>query len=341
MTPEIPAQTLKSISWYSDEKAIKKGEPGIYHSYMASLATALNYIGVDVDPAYLMGTSAFAFRIWINKIMCPSAMSIFKWSVILTEAVEQTGFHCVYIDRMWDEDDKEQEKREQARAEIIKRIDLGIPAIAWDVAKAEWGLITGYDNEKQLYSTLTYEGKPSSLPFSRLGKNGIDVLSVTIPSEPNERNRENVILNSLEAAVAHAEQKEWTDRPDYQNGLAAFDLWALLFDRWALLVEAGKNNNLPSDLPRFAVYYAEHYYSARCYARDYLNTISNGNKMLRKAALSYGKVASFIKPVWECFSNKKKLDVKTLNYLAQNVRSAKAAEEEGIKSIKEYLAQIK
>jgi hypothetical protein len=301
----------------------------------------LNYIGADVDPAYLMGTTAFAFRIWVNKLMCPSAMSVFTWSAILTEAVEQAGFHCVYIDRTWDEDDKEQEKREQARAEIIKRIDSGIPAIAWDVANAEWGLIIGYDNEKQSYLTFTCQGKPSSLSFSRLGKNGINVLSVTIPAKPNERSRENVILNSLEAVVAHAEQKEWADRPDYHNGLAAYDLWALLFDKWALIVETGKGNNLPSDLPRFALYYAGHYYSARCYARDYLNAISNGNKMLRKAALSYEKVASFLKPVWERFANKKKPEVKTLNYLAQNVRSAKVAEEEGIKSIKEYLAQTK
>lgn len=336
----MPARTLNNISWYFDEKAIQKGEPGIYHSYMASLATALNYIGVDIDPAYLMGTSAFAFRIWGNKVMCPSAMSIFNWSVILTEAVEQAGFHCVYIDRMWDENDKEQERREQARLEIVKRIDSGIPAITWDVAQAEWGLITGYDSEKQLFSILTYEGRPSSLPYLRLGKNGIDILSVTIPTEPNERTRKEVILNSLEAAVAHAEQEEWTDRPDYENGLNAYDLWASLFEKWALLVEAGKDKNISLDLRQSAVYYAGHYYSARCYARDYLNAISNGNKTIGEAALSYEKVTSFLKPVWEYFSDKKKLDVETLNNIAQNVRSAKTAEEEGIKNIKEYLSQI-
>jgi hypothetical protein len=341
MTTTTPGRTLKNISWYCDDKAITKGEPGIYHSYMASLATALEYIGADVDPAYLMGASAFAFRIWIHELMCPSAMSVFKWSVILPEAIEQAGFHCVYIDRMWEDGDKEQERREQAHAEIIKRIDSGIPAIAWDVAKVEWGLIIGYDNEKQSYSTLTYEGKSSSLPYTRLGKNGIDVLSVAIPAEPNERSRENVIINSLEVAVAHAEQKEWSDRPVYQNGLAAYDLWASIFDKWAILVGAGKCDKLPSGLIPAAVYYAGHYYSARCYARDYLNVISNGNELLKKAACSFEKVASFLKPVWKCLANEEKPDVETLNCSAQNVRSAKSAEEDGIKSIKEYLAQIK
>jgi hypothetical protein len=341
MTNTAPARILKNISWYSDEKAIKKGEPGIYHSYMASLATALHYIGVDVNPAYLMGAGAFAFRIWVHELMCPSAMSVFKWPDILPEAIEQAGFHCVYIDRMWEDGDKEQERRQQAHTEIIKRINSGTPAIAWDVAKVEWGLIIGYDNDKQLYSILACDGKSLSLPYIKLGKNGINVLSVAIPAEPNERSREDVILNSLKAAVAHAEQQEWSERPVYQNGLDAYELWASIFDKWALLVGAGKSKKLPSNLPQFAVYYAGHYYSARCYARNYLNDISNGNEMLKKAALSYEKVASFLKPVWEYFSNNKKPDVENLNYSAQNVRSAKDAEEEGIKNIKEYIARNK
>jgi hypothetical protein len=330
---------LKDISWYFDQKAIDQGEPGIYHSYMASLATALDYVGADVDPAWLVGASAFAFRIWVNEVMCPSAMSIFNWSAILPEAVEQAGYRCVYLSRMWDEGDKEQVRREQAHAAIVEGIDKGVPAVVWDIADAEWGVIIGYNEDSQTYETLTCKGKRSSLAFGKLGQNGINILSVAIPVEPNRRSREEVILNSLKAAVAHAEQKEWTDRPKYQNGLAGYDLWALLLDRWALIVKAGKDDNIPSNVLLYAAYYAGHYYSARCYARDYLKAIMNGSERLQKAASSYEEVVSLLKPIWDHFRKKNKPDEKTLSLLAQNVRRAKVAEKEGINSIKQYLAQ--
>jgi len=53
---------LADILWYKDSDAIKKGEPGIYHSIMRIVATALKYLNKDLDPVWLMGSSAFAFR---------------------------------------------------------------------------------------------------------------------------------------------------------------------------------------------------------------------------------------------------------------------------------------
>jgi hypothetical protein len=240
---------------------------------------------------------------------------------------------------MWDEGDKKQARREQAQAAIFKGIDEGVPAVVWDIADVEWGVIIGYNEDSQTYETLTCQGKRSSLAFEKLGQNGNNILSVAIPKEPNRRSREEVILNSLKVAVAHAEQKEWTDRPKYQNGLAGYDLWALLLDRWALIVKAGKGDTIPSNVLLYAAYYAGHFYSARCYARDYLRAIMNGSERLQKAASSYEKVASLLKPIWGHFRKKEKPDEKTLNLLAQNVRRAKVAEEEGINNIKEHLAQ--
>jgi hypothetical protein len=333
----VSSNILRNVKWYSDPVAGKNGEPGIYHSYMASLASALNHMTGELDPVWLMGSSAFAFRIFINEVMCPSAMSVFRWSSVLPEAVRQAGYHCVYVSRMWDEAQKEKEKREKAHAAIVEGIDRGVPSVVWDVADCEWGLIIGYDHEKRTYQTVTYRGEPSSLAYKKLGKNGIDVLSVALPGEPSPRSRDEVILNSLKAAVAHAEQKEWMDRPKYQYGLPAFDLWALLFERWALLLEAGKGLNISADIPDFSRYYAGHHYSARCYARDYLKTIADGNGFLKEASSSYAEVASCLKPVWDHFSGKKKTDEKILRSFSQNVRDAKTAEEEGIGYIKEHL----
>jgi hypothetical protein len=304
---------------------------------MASLASALNHVTGELDPVWLMGSSAFAFRIFINEVMCPSAMSIFNWSSILPEAVRQAGYDCVYVSRMWDETGEEEEKREQAHAAIVEGIDRGVPSVVWDIADCEWGLIIGYDQENRTYHTLTYNGTPSSLAYRKLGKNGIDILSVAIPEEQSRRSRDEVILNSLKAAVAHAEQKEWTDRPAYQDGLPAFDLWALLFQRWALLLEAGRGHKISADIPDHSRYYAGHHYSARCYARDYLKTIADGNGFLNSASSSYAEVALSLKPVWDHFSKKRKTDEGILRSFSENVKDAKMAEEEGVGYIKEYL----
>jgi hypothetical protein len=330
-------RAIKDIAWYIDPKTKTKREPGIYHSYMSSLATTLNYIKGKVDPVWLMGTSAFAFRIFVNEVMCPSAVSDFDWSSILPEAVEQVGYHCIYVSRLWNENEKEQERKEQAHAAVVEAINKGVPAVVWDVADAEWGLIVGYDDEKQSYQTLTCRAQESSLAFNRLGRNGIDILSVAILGEPNSRSREEIIINSLRAAVNHAEQKEWMERPAYENGLHAYDLWALLFQRWAILVRAGKGEKIGSRMRSNSLCYAGHHYSARCYARDYLKTITDGNVMLQKASLSYEKVASFLKPVWDCFSEEKEITERSLLSLAESIKNAKAAEEEGINYIKQYL----
>jgi hypothetical protein len=119
----MATEKSNDISWYSDENALRRGEPGIQHSFMSSLATALNYISGELDPTRLMGNSVFAFRIWINETICPSAMSIFNWSVVLPEAVQLAGYKVRYISRLWHESEAEAERREEAHQAIIKGLD--------------------------------------------------------------------------------------------------------------------------------------------------------------------------------------------------------------------------
>ena len=45
------------------------------HSFVASLATAIDCAGYVVDPVRLMGTSGFAFRIWAENRLLPNAMN--------------------------------------------------------------------------------------------------------------------------------------------------------------------------------------------------------------------------------------------------------------------------
>lgn len=334
----MSAIKLDNIKLFIDSSSVRKSEPGIYHSYMICLATTLNYISGKVDPVWLMGSSAFAFRIFVNEILCPSAMSMFSFAEILPEAVEQAGYKCTYLQRMWNETEKEEEKRTEAHQEIVKGIERGVPAIVWDLFDAEWGLIIGYNDEQQSYFILSHEGKEASLPSKNLGLNGIDILSVAIPDKKNLRNRDEIINNSLRLAVSHAEGKEWIDdRPKYQDGIAAFDLWSSIFEKWAWIVDSGKSSKIGLDIISFARYYAGHYYSARCYAREYIKQISDNNEYLKEAASKYEQVANHLKPLWLFFSKRKMPNSSDLKSFAQNVKKARLVEEEGIELIKKYL----
>jgi hypothetical protein len=333
----MTTNVLEGIDWCADEASKEKSEPGIHHSFMTSLATAVNYIEGKVDFVWLMGVTGFAFRVFMNKNFCPSAMSMFNFSAVLSEAVEQAGYHCTYVSRMWDEKALEKERREEGHVVIVEGIEEGRPAVVWDVADCEWGLIVGYDEKRKVYMTLTQAGQPSKLKYKRLGKNGIDILSVAIPRGRNSRSREEVVQKSLAIAVDHAEQREHTDRPEYENGLAGFEMWARLMDEGAALAKAGKLTCCGDDALMFAEYFAGCLYGSRCYARDYLKKVADGDNHLAETAAYYEKVAACLRPVWECFLKRQWPEAEVFQKLGQDIRDAKELEKKGVESIKMYL----
>jgi hypothetical protein len=129
------------------------------------------------------------------------------------------------------------------------------------------------------------------------------------------------------------------DRPKYQDGLAAFDLWATLYDRWALIAKAGKADRLSPDLPRFARNYAGTHHGARCYARDYVERVAEGAPCLEDAAAAYSIVATALQLVWE---HARALDgaapaPEGLEAVARSIREAKVAEEAAVEALRRHL----
>ncbi len=86
-----------------------------------------------------------------------------------------------------------------------------------------------------------------------------------------------------------------------------------------------------------ADYYISHYYAARCYARDYLKQIADGDESLLKAAEAYEKSALLLKPLWDFHSGNENIDAERLKLFAEMIRKAKTVEGHEIHHIKEYL----
>jgi hypothetical protein len=130
---------------------------------------------------------------------------------------------------------------------------------------------------------------------------------------------------------------EWLERPRYEDGPRAYDYWATVLDRWAAASRAGRARNLDGALPRFAAYYAQTYFSARRYARDYLRQLASERSSLAPAADAFGLAAAYLRTVWERTPAAVDESGRKLSEIAADIRQAKAAEEEGIVHIRRSL----
>ncbi|MEN6480055.1 MAG: hypothetical protein ABFD20_10520 [Anaerolineales bacterium] len=323
----MAAKSIPAVTWYTDQQALARGEPGIVFSFIAALATALQARGDPVEPVWLMGASGWAFRIIVEKGLCPSSTSVFDWRSILPESVRNAGWECIAVTRLWDEEAVRAERQAEARAAIVAGIDAGTPAIVWDLKLPEWGVITGYDDEAQVFYGLAGDGQPATMPYAELGEREVKILSVVVPGAPNGRPRAEAVRRALETAVRHAEGGEWGDRPEYQDGLAAFEQWAR-----ALTSPIGPTHEQ-------AIYHAAHWAGARCYARDFLRGQCAGCPTLQPAADAYAKVANGLLAVWRQTVSLQHAGQSERALLAEQVREAGCYEREAIAAIKRHLAQ--
>lgn len=198
---------------------------GIYDStgYMFSFAKCLAcsiknspYAEFSED---IVASSGFAFRMWIDgKEFCPSATSI--WEFKNQEiGVHNAGLTCNYVERLWEENEAEEERRNQAITNIKQSIDHGIAAIAWDISGCEWGLIIGYDEEQKRLYTLKVQGDEAYIGYEELGKLEIPILSVLTITGVGSKAKDQVIRDTKGLAVAHLNGEEWCDNA---QGLAAY-----------------------------------------------------------------------------------------------------------------------
>jgi hypothetical protein len=322
---------LDSAKWYRDATVGESIPTHYLHSYSQSVLTALNAQEGEVDPVWVVGASGMAFRIWVHEGLCPSATSVFDWS-LLPRGVENAGWSVDYHSRLWHEESVAEERRKAAHAAIVKALNARRVPVCWDIGVPEWGVITGYDDEAQGYAAIAVYGGPAPLRYDQLGRRDLPIMSVTIIEGRNSIDRREAVVNSLKTAVKHGEQGEWLERPAYQDGLPAYETWASALEK---LAEGGEQNGLN--------YYAGTYLAARHYAKRYLRMaaeIMGGAQQLVDAADSYAEVEQRLIEVWEILGQDGQRSADELRKCAELLRAAKASEQEAIEQIKGYLASL-
>lgn len=195
-----------------------KDTTGYLFSFAKSLSAAVKNSPYNEFFEDIVATSGFAFRMWVAADLCPSATSI--WDFAQQKPwVESGGLSCGYIDRLWGQEDVEEERRLAAIEMIKKSIDNGIAAISWDIGVPEWGLIIGYDDTLQKFATLSITGDEGEMDYEQLGKRELPLLNVLIIKGKINKSQEDIISDSLKLAKGHLNGEEWCDNV---KGLAIY-----------------------------------------------------------------------------------------------------------------------
>lgn len=193
---------------------------GYLFSFAKSLDAAVRCSSYCSRAEDVIAASGFAFRMWVDTAsLCPSAVSI--WSFRQQKPwVENSGLICAYTERLWGQDSVEEERRLQALTQIRTSIDSGTAAVAWDISGCEWGVINGYDDESGILLTVKTNGKEDTVPYEKLGKMELPILSVLTVTGSDERSAEKILTGTKKLAAFHLRGKEWGENP---QGLAAYD----------------------------------------------------------------------------------------------------------------------
>ncbi|HHW23508.1 MAG TPA: hypothetical protein GXX26_11615 [Clostridiaceae bacterium] len=199
---------------------------GYLFSFAKSLACAVKNSPWSEYAEDIVATSGFAFRMWVSSDLCPSATSI--WSFDCQKPwVGNGGLLCDYVGRYWGEDRLEKEKRFEAIRIIKESIDRGIPAVSWDISIPEWGLITGYDDDSQMFATLAINAEKAEMPYEVLGKREIPILSVLTITGIADKSKEDILRDTMKLAVNHLKGGEWCENA---KGLDAYPALIRIFD---------------------------------------------------------------------------------------------------------------
>ena len=113
--------------------------------------------------------------------------------------------------------------------ELIHRsIDRGFPVIAFDLFIPEFGVIYGYDDEKQVLFAADPTGQDKELPFENLGRGLIEELFVLGIDRFDAFEWRQSVRNAVQMALDHFNGND-VPLPGCVNGLAAYDTWISAF----------------------------------------------------------------------------------------------------------------
>ena len=289
----------------------------------------------------VMGFTGHAFRMNIDpeKINIAGPTS-FPGGYILRRNLCNLGFTSCLADAMAP---VPPEKVEQTIALVQDSIDRGIPAISFDLFIPEFGLIYGYDEERQLFYAKDVS-KDGTLSYAEFADTKIGVLFVTTISESLPHSKYEMLRMALDMIVDHARGREWTHvfKDRFAQGLAGYDAWIGVMERRGADEHGNAYNTaVVADAREFAVRFL----------RDLAARWDGANVVERTVRARAAEAAEHYATVAEAFAELRSMfpfpqggnpkDPKTADHAIGLLKRAKEAETKGVEVLEKLLGFMK
>lgn len=288
----------------------------------------------------VMGITGHAFRINIDPDHIDVAgPTMFPGGYLVRRNLCNLGFISCLSDT---EKPFTPQKVEKVLALIQQSIDRGIPAISFDLFKPEFGLIYGYDDERQVFHAkdVSDEGTISYTDFVEKQ----NMLWVTTISESLPHSKYETLRMALDMIVDHARGREWQHifTGKYRIGLAGYDAWIACMERGgADHFGNAYNIGVISD----AREYAAQFLRELTVRWGGLNVVERTVRILAaEASTHYARTASALVEMREMFpfpQGGQPDDPEISDRAAQLLRAAKEAEALGVEVLERLLDFMK
>ena len=299
-----------------------------------AVRVVLTYRGENYSPAYIQGISGAAFR---TGGICPCAPTC-TYAMWTTDLIKLLGYDFEKYEFL-DESGVDPDRWKEMVERIKEEIDNDRPVVMWSqFAYAEWCVINGYDDEKQVFIGCDSNHERKSFiktPYDKASDLDLPVFGACIIGDKiTEPNLSEMEIASLKEAVNHArtiteiDPEKWT----FLNGIQAYERW-----RDSFKDNPGRKKEL-GDSYCFRVYYNTH-----MAAYDYLMEIAPKYKAaeaeLKKAAECFREEREPLNIAWKTvgFSAPVEINEESMKSAYDSIGKACACYSKGIDWIEKAL----
>jgi hypothetical protein len=193
-------------------------------TYLASAEGVLRGAGWwDGETFKLMGMTGMAFHFIMERLSCPSSVTVYEWTHEHMAMMDRIGIHSEAYESFVTMHTFPQ-MQQAAIARIKASIDRSVGVVVWAPTPVpEFGIITGYDDEDGVFSIEHgMPGEYGPLLYTNLGKSEVSILFYQVFLGKVDVKPAAIYRESLQFGV-----REWNKtqhyEPNYASGRLAYD----------------------------------------------------------------------------------------------------------------------
>ncbi|TMV51610.1 RNA polymerase sigma factor [Paenibacillus mesophilus] len=221
----------------------------------------------DCSLSDVMGATGHAFRIKVASDIGVSGPYAYDWTTALRDGFRHLGYSVSVFGGAGMQLERPDELI-AAMDELFVSLEKAVPVVAWNVSNAEFGIITGFDDDKRAWTVTDTSAADKLLPYSKLGRLHEDTeWFAAVPGRRIVADRAESLCGLFMNTARHIRgggEDGGSRKSDLYGigGSEAYRTWIRLLDRQSL-----------SD-PLGAAYNAAVVHEARKHAASYLRGLS-------------------------------------------------------------------